>query len=89
MPPPDPRSSTVSPCRRSAIAVGLPHPSEASSAGAGHRRVLCGAVEAGAEAPCASAVAGLSLPRDHSRSHLILAPAAPVAALNGARAAAA
>src|SRR5262245_20007866 len=35
MPPPDPRSSTVSPSRRSASAVGLPQPNEASSAVSG------------------------------------------------------
>jgi hypothetical protein len=35
MPPPEPRSSTVSPSRRSASAVGLPQPSDASSASAG------------------------------------------------------
>jgi hypothetical protein len=35
MPPPEPRSSTVSPARSSATAVGLPHPSEASVAASG------------------------------------------------------
>ena len=35
MPPPEPRSSTVSPSRSSATAVGLPHPSEASTAAPG------------------------------------------------------
>src|SRR5688572_6680796 len=35
MPPPEPRSRTVSPSCRSASAVGLPQPSEASSASAG------------------------------------------------------
>ena len=35
MPPPEPRSSTISPGFRSARAVGLPHPSDASSAAAG------------------------------------------------------
>ena len=35
MPPPDPRSSTVSPSRRSASAVGLPQPSDASIASCG------------------------------------------------------
>src|SRR3954466_12030735 len=35
MPPPEPRSSTVSPAFSSASAVGLPQPSDASSASAG------------------------------------------------------
>src|SRR5260221_7089145 len=35
MPPPDPRSSTVSPGLNCASAVGLPHPSEASIASSG------------------------------------------------------
>src|SRR6185503_4627416 len=35
MPPPDPRSSTVSPAFSSASAVGLPHPSDALSASSG------------------------------------------------------
>src|SRR5688572_18384400 len=35
MPPPEPRSSTVSPGESAANAVGLPHPNEASSASAG------------------------------------------------------
>src|SRR5574337_1729485 len=35
MPPPEPRSSTVSPAFSSASAVGLPQPSEASSAVSG------------------------------------------------------
>src|SRR5579884_838074 len=35
MPPPDPRSSTVSPAFSCASAVGLPQPSEASSAASG------------------------------------------------------
>src|SRR5262245_58028977 len=35
MPPPEPRSSTVSPSRSSASAVGLPHPSDASTASGG------------------------------------------------------
>src|SRR3954454_537954 len=35
MPPPDPRSRTVSPGSRLASAVGLPHPSEAFSAASG------------------------------------------------------
>src|SRR5919204_4307319 len=35
MPPPEPRSSTVSPARRSARAVGLPQPSDASVAASG------------------------------------------------------
>ena len=35
MPPPDPRSRTRSPSRRSATAVGLPQPSEARTAASG------------------------------------------------------
>src|SRR6478735_5080355 len=35
MPPPDPRSSTVSPSWRSATAVGLPQPRDASTAASG------------------------------------------------------
>src|SRR5580692_9184684 len=35
MPPPDPRSSTISPAFSSVRAVGLPHPSEASTAVSG------------------------------------------------------
>src|SRR5439155_21470606 len=35
IPPPDPRSSTFSPSCSSATAVGLPHPSEASTAASG------------------------------------------------------
>src|SRR5271169_6395314 len=35
MPPPEPRSSTVSPGLSCASAVGLPHPREASSASSG------------------------------------------------------
>src|SRR5215471_385640 len=39
MPPPEPRSSTVSPDRSSASAVGLPQPSEAATASAGSEAV--------------------------------------------------
>jgi hypothetical protein len=35
IPPPEPRSSTISPSRSSATAVGLPQPSEASAAASG------------------------------------------------------
>src|SRR5688572_173887 len=35
MPPPDPRSSTTSPSCSSASAVGLPHPSDATTAAVG------------------------------------------------------
>ena len=35
MPPPEPRSSTTSPARSSASAVGLPQPREAATASAG------------------------------------------------------
>src|SRR5277367_1215046 len=42
IPPPEPRSSTVSPARKSASAVGFPQPSEARSASAGRPSVsLC------------------------------------------------
>ena len=37
MPPPDPRSRTVSPSWRSATAIGLPHPRLASTADSGRR----------------------------------------------------
>ena len=36
MPPPEPRSSTVSPSRRSATAVGFPQPSDARTAASGN-----------------------------------------------------
>src|SRR5262245_8668308 len=39
IPPPEPRSSTVSPARSSARAVGLPQPSEAATAAAGSAAV--------------------------------------------------
>src|SRR5215831_15294915 len=39
IPPPDPRSSTVSPARSSASAVGLPQPREAATASAGSEDV--------------------------------------------------
>ena len=39
MPPPEPRSSTISPSFRSASMVGLPHPSEAVTASAGRKSV--------------------------------------------------
>ncbi len=35
MPPPEPRSRTVSPARNSATAIGLPHPRLAATAAAG------------------------------------------------------
>jgi hypothetical protein len=35
MPPPEPRSSTTSPARRSATAVGFPQPSDAATASVG------------------------------------------------------
>ena len=40
MPPPEPRSSTVSPAFNSASAVGLPHPSDAITASTG-RTPIC------------------------------------------------
>ena len=45
MPPPEPRSSTVSPSRRSISAVGLPQPSEASTASSGNPATSFGGVE--------------------------------------------
>ena len=39
MPPPDPRSSTISPGLSSARAVGFPQPSEAARASAGSAEV--------------------------------------------------
>src|SRR5262245_1151765 len=39
IPPPEPRSSTISPARSSASAVGSPHPSEAAMASAGSAAV--------------------------------------------------
>src|SRR6188474_2584853 len=39
MPPPEPRSSTTSPSRSSVSAVGLPQPSEASTASSGRHAV--------------------------------------------------
>ena len=39
IPPPEPRSSTVSPGASSASAVGLPHPSEAATASTGSSAV--------------------------------------------------
>ena len=49
MPPPEPRSSTVSPSCRSATAVGLPQPSEASAAASGELAALLGVVQRFAE----------------------------------------
>ena len=46
MPPPDPRSSTTSPGRRSARAVGLPQPRLAATASAGSGASCVGVVEA-------------------------------------------
>ena len=56
MPPPEPRSRTVSPAFSSASAVGLPQPSDASSAVSGQLR-FCVVVEIrgdGVAAPCRS-----------------------------------
>ena len=49
IPPPDPRSSTVSPSRSSATAVGLPQPSDASTAALRELAALLGVVQRLAE----------------------------------------
>ena len=49
MPPPEPRSRTVSPALRSATAVGLPQPSDAMHGLVGQLVALAVGVERGAE----------------------------------------
>src|SRR5216684_2476597 len=54
MPPPEPRSSTTSPACRSASAVGLPQPREASTAWGGSTAVSAGSyrlLEIGPQCP--------------------------------------
>ena len=55
MPPPEPRSSTRSPSRSSATAVGLPQPREASTAASGSSCFSRRAVQLGADALLAAA----------------------------------
>ena len=63
MPPPEPRSSTVSPGSSSASAVGLPQPSEASSACSGTLERLRRVVEVrGDRIAAARAAAGEQQP---------------------------
>ena len=50
MPPPEPRSSTVSPGRRSATAVGLPHPRLARTAASGSSSAASASYSSGPKA---------------------------------------
>src|SRR5688572_16065198 len=66
-PPPEPRSSTNSPGRRSARAVGLPQPSDAASASAGSAAV--------SPHPYRFEVTGSAAPREDAVLHPVVPPA--------------
>ena len=70
-PPPDPRSSTRSPSRSSATAVGLPQPSEASTAASGSSACSSAEYSPATDLGRVSAATGPTL-RDRGRRGVVL-----------------